>query len=82
MGIIDNEGLIEGCLLGRDDSCDVGQSEIGGLVEGWLLGTVLMDGDSEGIDDGQSVTDGASLGWLLGLVESCAEGCSLGIKLG
>ena len=57
---------IEGCLLGWDDGCDVGQSEIEGCSEGWLLGAGLIDGDSDGIDDGQSVTDGASLGPLLG----------------
>jgi len=44
----------------------VGQSETEGFIDGWLLGTVLIDGDSEGIDEGQSVTDGASLGIELG----------------
>ena len=53
-------------MLGWDDGCDVGQSEIEGCSEGWLLGAGLIDGDSDGIDDGQSVSDGASLGPLLG----------------
>ena len=30
LGILDNEGFIEGCLLVWDDGCDVGQSDIGG----------------------------------------------------
>ena len=52
LGTLDNEGFIDGCLLGWDDGCDVGQSEIEGCSEGWLLGAALMDGDLEGIDDG------------------------------
>ncbi len=62
LGILDNEGFAEGCLLGQDDGCDVGQSKDEGCLEDWLLGAVLLDGDLEGIDDGEIVADGASLG--------------------
>ena len=40
-----------GFMLG----CDVGQSEIDGFSDGWLLGTALTDGDSEGMEDGREV---------------------------
>ena len=53
-------------MLGCDEGCVVGQSEREGLSEGWPLGAVLMDGDSDGIEDGSPDTDGASLGRALG----------------
>ena len=46
-------------MLGWDDGCDVGQSEMEGVIEGCLLGAALIDGGSNGIDVGQSETDGA-----------------------
>ena len=62
----------------------VGQSEREGLSEGWPLGAVLLDGDSDGIEDGSPDTDGASLGNVLGWDEGCDEGLldKLGLSLG
>ena len=62
----DGEPVIDGCTLGWKEGCDVGQKEIDGFIEGWLLGVLLTDGDAEYSDEGLSVTDGTSLGWLLG----------------
>mmetsp|Transcript_14857 Transcript_14857/g.32266 ORF Transcript_14857/g.32266 Transcript_14857/m.32266 type:complete len:101 (+) Transcript_14857:506-808(+) len=66
LGILDNEGFMDGLVLGWYDGWDVGQSETEGFIECWLLGAVLIDGGPDGIDVGQSVTDGASLGFELG----------------
>ena len=54
LGILDNEGLVEGWLLGWDDGCEVGQSETEGLNEGWLLGWLegSLLGLPLGLDDG------------------------------
>ena len=73
---MDDEGLVDGILLGLVDGCDVGQSEDDGCSEGWLLGAELVDGDPEGIEEGQSVTDGASLGPRLGADEGMDDGCA------
>ena len=62
----------------------MGQSEDEGFSEGWLLGAVLLDGDSEGIDVGQTVAEGASLTLKLGKDDGIADGCpdKLGDLLG
>ena len=39
-------------MLGCDDGCDVGQSEADGDSLGWLLGAVLIEGDSDGMEVG------------------------------
>ena len=58
LGMIDNEGRVDGCLLGSDDGfdeggpdelalslgCDVGQSETEGFTDGWLLGIIDKEG--------------------------------------
>mmetsp|Transcript_11842 Transcript_11842/g.25957 ORF Transcript_11842/g.25957 Transcript_11842/m.25957 type:complete len:90 (+) Transcript_11842:125-394(+) len=75
---------MDGCELGWDDGCDVGQSETEGFPEGWLLGGVLIDGDSDGIDVGKSVTDRSLLGFELGCDDGIDDGSpdKLGISLG
>ena len=50
--MLDKEWFAEGRPLGRDDGCDVGQSELEGFIEGWLLGAALIDGNSAGIAEG------------------------------
>ena len=62
----------------------MGQSEDEGFSEGWPLGAVLLDGDSEGIDVGQTVAEGASLTLKLGKDDGIADGCpdKLGDLLG
>ena len=66
LGLLDTDGIREGCELGWDDGCDVGQSETDGCLDGWPLGAALIDGDSEGLEDGSPDADGASLGMPLG----------------
>ena len=34
LGMVDNDGFVDGRVLGRDDGCDVGQSEAEGSAEG------------------------------------------------
>jgi hypothetical protein len=51
--------LTDGTLDGDEDGCEegigVGQSEIEGFSDDWLLGFALTDGDSEGMEDGREV---------------------------
>ena len=65
-------------MLGWDDGCDVGQSEMEGVIEGCLLGAALIDGDSDGIDVGQSERDGAWLGFELGSNDGIVDGIDYG----
>jgi len=62
----DTEGFIDGCALGWVEGCTVGQSDVEGFCEGWLLGAVVLDGDPDGSDVGQLDSVGAPLGCLLG----------------
>ena len=41
------------------------------IIEGWLRGAALIDGDSEGIDVGQSVAYDLPLGIELGWDDRC-----------
>ena len=56
--MLDNEGLIEGCTLGWDDGCEVGQSDTEGFIDGSRLGCL----------------EGQLLGWMLGLDVGSDEG--------
>ena len=64
---------MDGCALGCEDGCDIGQSETEGFSEGWLLGAAVIDGDSEGVDEAQSVIGVNPLGIELGWVDDCVE---------
>ena len=44
----------------------MGQFDTEGFSEGWLLGAVLIEGDSDGIDDGCPDREGCKLGFELG----------------
>ena len=56
--------------------CDVGQSEVEGLSDGWLLGFALSDGVSLGIKDGTPDALGSNKGVPVGQFE--IDGCSDG----
>ena len=52
--MLDNEALVEGCLLVWDVGDEVGQFETEGLNDGWLLGWLegSLLGLPLGLDDG------------------------------
>jgi hypothetical protein len=56
--MLESEGFLESCVFQGEDGCDVGQSDADTCSEGLLLGTVLVDGDTEGLDIGCAGTDG------------------------
>jgi len=72
------DGFIEGCPLGWKEGWDVGQFETEGFleVEGWLLGSKLIDGGSDGMNEGFPDMLGCALGQKLGevLTEGDLEG--------
>ena len=63
---------------------DVGQSDVEGLSDGWLLGNALDDGDSDGVDVGRPEILGPWLGIELGSTVGISDGRPemLGSKLG
>ncbi len=51
-------------------------------MDGWLVGAVLMDGNSYGINEGNPKTVGKLLGWPLGCDDGYKDGHPVGKLLG